>query len=56
MNAGDHVLIALTDLQLSGDNGKQISLNSQEVKLLHDDIGMVKNAGKESARFVVIDF
>lgn len=56
LNAGDHALIALNDLELSTDNDKEISLNSQEVKILHEDISALKNAGKSSARFVVVDF
>ncbi len=56
LNGGDHVLIALSDLQLSADDDREISLSSQEVKILHDDVGALKNTGKNSARFVVVDF
>lgn len=56
VNGGDHVLIALTDIELQTEDGKDISLGTQEVKLLSGNINKLKNTGSKQARFVIVDY
>lgn len=56
-NGGDHVLVALTDLELKADDGTVISLTNQEAKVITGKkISRLTNEGSKPARFVIIDF
>jgi hypothetical protein len=57
LSDADHLVIALNDISLAGDNGKSIDLGRSDLTVLTlGRINSVKNTNKMSAQFIVVDF
>lgn len=57
LSEADHIVIALSDISLAGNNGKSVDLGRNDVTVLTlGRINSLKNTNRMSAQFIVVDF